>query len=152
MPNYCQNNLRLFTPTEALMQFICKHHLSFAAMLPVEEDTNDARWDAWGTKWDMTESEAEEAASQLEACHETYFDTAWSPPSRALHALSKMFPTDIFQLVWYEPGNRCAGSIVYAGGLMHDLDADGDDDLFNHIGETYFDAVPGDENGEEGAQ
>ncbi len=111
MPNWCNNKLTVTNSTPKLEAFLKEHGLSFEAIVKPELSENDengwatiaAQSAAWGTKWDLTEDEAKETAASLLENDECIFDTAWSPPSEAIRALSEQTGAS-FLLAYYEPG------------------------------------------------
>lgn len=111
MPNWCYNRLTVTESTPKLEAFLKEHGLSFEAIVKPERPENDktgfatidAQVAAWGTKWDLTEEEAKLAAESLLNSDECSFDTAWSPPSEAIRALSELTGAH-FLLAHYEPG------------------------------------------------
>jgi hypothetical protein len=131
MPNWCQNQLTVTGATPELRAWL-EDGFSFQRMKPVHQpETNESspgdRWSlseaqcsAWGTKWDLDETEQAEAASELLDCGNTWFDTAWTPPLEALSALSARFPDETFVLDYHEPGNGFAGRATFEGGGCDD--------------------------------
>ena len=111
MPNWCFNKLTVTNSTPKLEAFLKEHGLSFEAIVkpnrPENDENNfgtiDAQVDAWGTKWDLADDEQKEAAVSLLECGECSFDTAWSPPSEAIRALSEQTGAS-FLLAFYEAG------------------------------------------------
>jgi len=111
MPNWCENKLTVTNSTPKLEAFLKEHGLSFEAIVKPnrpENDENgfgtiDAQVAAWGTKWDLSDYELKEAAASLLECGECNFDTAWSPPSEAIRALSELTGAS-FLLAFYESG------------------------------------------------
>jgi hypothetical protein len=67
----------------------------------------------WGTKWDACSPEVK--SQTLSTIHVT-FETAWSPPSPVVVAMSKQFPELTFELGYCEIGCGYAGSETYRGG------------------------------------
>jgi hypothetical protein len=111
MPNWTHNKLTITNSTPKLEEFLKEHGLSFEAIVKPERPENygdgcstiAAQTDAWGTKWDLDETEAKETAASLLENDECIFDTAWSPPSEAIRALSELTGAS-FLLAYYEPG------------------------------------------------
>lgn len=111
MPNWVNCKLTIIKSTPKLEAFLKEHGLSFEAIVKPERPENDetgcstiaAQTDAWGTKWDLNETEAKETAASLLENDECIFDTAWSPPSEAIRALSELTGAS-FLLAYYEPG------------------------------------------------
>ena len=111
MPNWCSSRLTVTNSTPKLEEFLKEHGLSFEAIVKpdrpeVDEDgfeTVTAQTNAWGTKWDLNENEAKESGTSLLENGSCDFDTAWSPPSEAIRALSELTGAS-FLLAYYEPG------------------------------------------------
>ena len=111
MPNWTENKLTVTNSTPKLEAFLKEHGLSFDAIVkpnrPENDENNfgliDAQITAWGTKWDLADDEQKEAAECLLDYDECSFDTAWSPPSEAIRALSEQTGAS-FRLAYYEPG------------------------------------------------
>ena len=128
MPNYCINRLTVSNKTPEFEAFLKEGGFSFERMAkpnrPESDEvgfaTIDSQVDAWGTKWDLSESEAKEAAETLLDCDYADFDTAWSPPINAIEALSKMFPEVDLTLAYYEPGMCFYGTADFYDGMTSD--------------------------------
>lgn len=111
MPNWTINKLTVTNSTPKLEEFLKEHGLSFEAIVKpdrpeVDEDgseTINAQVHAWGTKWDLDEDEALESATALLETGSCDFNTAWSPPSEAIRALSELTGAS-FRLAFYEGG------------------------------------------------
>ena len=111
MPNWCSSRLTVTNSTPKLEAFLKEHGLSFEAIVKpdrseVDEDgweTVNAQTSAWGTKWDLANDEQKEAAASLLEFGECSFNTAWSPPSEAIRALSELTGAS-FRLAFYEGG------------------------------------------------
>jgi hypothetical protein len=125
MPNYCFNKLTVTNSTPKLEAFLKEHGLSFEAIVKPERPENDengfatigAQTSAWGTKWDLTEEEAKETAESLLNGGSCFFDTAWSPPSEAIRALSELTGAS-FLLAYFEPGCWFWGAEVMEDGCI----------------------------------
>ena len=111
MPNWVNCKLTVTNSTPKLEAFLKEHGLSFEAIVKPERPEDDennfgtvgAQVNAWGTKWDLNETTAKGAADDLLDLGECEFDTAWSPPSEAIRALSELTGAS-FVLAYYEPG------------------------------------------------
>lgn len=131
MPNWCQNHLTVTGATPEFRAWL-KDGFSFERMKPVtppqtENQSASDTWNAngiycssWGTKWDLDENEQRQVADDLLESGETCFDTAWSPPIKAMEALSQMFADVCFQLHYCELGMFFAGTAGFANGNCHD--------------------------------
>jgi hypothetical protein len=125
MPNWCDNKLSIENPSAELIEYLKKEGFSFEKMAPPnrpESDENgfatvDAQAAAWGTKWDLDESDQKEVADSLIENGVATFDTAWSPPTEAIMALSSLFPEDSFTLAFFESGCWFWGVEFFEDGL-----------------------------------
>lgn len=109
MPNWCYN--RLSVRGEKTDEFISAVTNEFGniqileTLYPIPEGVEDwYSWSVtnWGTKWPDREARTyEEKGWQVFS-----FDTAWSPPLAGIKAISAMFPTESFVIV-YEEGGMC---------------------------------------------
>lgn len=128
MPNWCFNKLTVTNSTPELEAFLKEHGLSFEAIVKPNRPENDehgfetvsAQVHAWGTKWDLPDDEAKEAAAFLLNDGECNFDTAWSPPIQAIEALSAKFPQVNFSLHYYETGCMFWGVADFWCGSVED--------------------------------
>ena len=127
MPNWCNNKLTITNSTPKLEAFLKEHGLSFEAIVKPERPENDetgcatigTQTAAWGTKWDLDETEAKETAASLLDIDECIFDTAWSPPSEAIRALSELTGAS-FSLAYFEPGMWFWGAEDITDGYIQD--------------------------------
>ncbi len=128
MPNWCINRLTVSNKTPEFEAFLKEGGFSFERMAkpnrPESDEvgfaTIDSQVDAWGTKWDLNEIEAKEAAESIMEYDYADFDTAWSPPINAIEALSKMFPEVDLTLAYYEPGMCFYGITYFSDGMTSD--------------------------------
>lgn len=80
-----------------------------------DEDWYHNQINTWGTKWDVygnmffTESEGSLSYS---------FDSAWSPPEKAIARLAEIFPTLCIEHKYYEPGCDFWGIVTYQKGEL----------------------------------
>ena len=151
MPNWCENKVYVYGPTEDVDEFFnkCYDNVSrdfqmLEMHLPTPEpkvdesgkETSDWygwRLDNWGCKW--------EVESPIEASEEgVFFDTPWSPPIEAFTRLSKDFPGVEFELAYCELGNWFAGVAVMQNGELIDSVAKEDEDI-KQIARDIFDYV-----------
>jgi hypothetical protein len=78
--------------------------------------SNEERWAAWGTKWDVGEPEA--AADDLLRHGTVSFETAWTPPEPYLKALAAAFPNQSFELYFLDSEEyEFCGVVRYRAGL-----------------------------------
>jgi hypothetical protein len=129
MPNWCVNRLTVSNKTPEFTAFLKENGLNFKKIAPPsypEKLDNsgcaiiNSQIYAWGTKWDLSESEAKESAEFIMEYDYADFDTAWSPPINAIEALSKMFPEVSFTLSYYEPGMCFYGTANFFDGVTSD--------------------------------
>lgn len=119
MPNWCENILTIEDCSAELTEYLKENGLSFEKIKPTPPEMLEGdgwynwRVENWGTKWDLTDNEKEEFSRRLDQDGASLciaFDTAWSPPTQAIVALSNMFPNDLFRLDYYECGCDLAGT------------------------------------------
>lgn len=75
----------------------------------------------WGTKWDVAEANVDEIS--LSKSGKAYsvlynFETAWSPPTRAILSMSQLYTDLIFKLRYYERGCGFKGMFTVRGGAI----------------------------------
>ena len=127
MPNWCNNKLIIEDCSPELAAYLQENGLSFDKIKPTppemleDECSSWYPWRVqnWGAKWDLSEQEQRNAADMLlseDAGFTACFDTAWSPPCRAIAALSAMFPSDSFILHYLELGMMLAGTAHISDG------------------------------------
>lgn len=147
MPNWCNNKLTVTNSTPKLEAFLKEHGLSFEAIVKPERPENDengfatigAQNAAWGTKWDLDETEAKETAASLLENGECIFDTAWSPPSEAIRALSEQTGAS-FLLAYYEPGVWFWGAeSIEDGSICEELVSDDTQEQLHEFLVQYMD-------------
>lgn len=128
MPNYCTNHLTVTGDEAPLAEFLAataddNGHLRFHQLAPVtrpegNDPTNEriiaAQVNTWGTKWDLSSTEAFTRTDAGTAI--IMFDTAWSPPYEWALAASARYPTLQFTLAYDEPGSAFAGVYVLRDG------------------------------------
>jgi len=129
MPNWCQNHLTVTGATPEFRAWQADHGFSFEKMNPPRKRRKadpkgiaalDCYYTTWGTKWDLSDNEQRQVASELLENGSSFFDTAWSPPIQAIEALSRMFSNVGFQLDYCELGMFFAGTATFHGGGCHD--------------------------------
>ncbi len=164
MPNWTNCKLTVTNSTPKLEEFLKEHGLSFEAIVkpePIENDKDGsgtifAQTAAWGTKWDLDENEAKETAAALLSTGHCNFDTAWSPPSEAIRALSELTGAS-FLLAYYEPGCWFWGAEDISEGFIYpEFDSNETQEQLKDFLMEYFDydeddaneAVGWDEEGE----
>jgi hypothetical protein len=147
MPNWCINKLTVTNSTPKLEEFLKEHGLSFEAIVkpePVKDDetgagTIFAQTAAWGTKWDLDEDEALESATSLLENGSCDFNTAWSPPSEAIRALSELTGAS-FLLAYYELGMWFWGvEDISEGFISPELDGEETKEQFKEFLMEHFD-------------
>ena len=142
MPNWCSNNLEVKGPADKVEEFVSKFKSNgFSAFLPTPQELLDHsspledkslkeefikkygaedwyHWNIanWGTKWDVLPDEVYITGNDNDRT--IMFDTAWSPPSEFLSAVSKMYPELTFILQYEEPGMGFFGEAKWENGEM----------------------------------
>ena len=137
MPNWCANNLYVSGDLTRFNEWLKNEFLfnkivSMPSELKDSEPFNDThprrhefkrkygagdwydwRVKNWGTKWDIEDATIDE-------CHPTMlairFETAWSPPQKAIQTLSTFFPELKFKLTYLEEGMGFVGYDTWSGG------------------------------------
>ena len=72
----------------------------------------------WGTKWDIDAD-----ADRINSKSATFgFNSAWSPPSKGIQAVSKLFPKLTFVLAYDEPGMGFDGEVTFKAGVIVEED------------------------------
>ena len=85
----------------------------------VMPDWYNWRVENWGTKWDVTDIAFHE--TKVSMSYE--FDTAWSPPTDVIRALSELFPTAYITHTYKEPGMGFGGCMAFKDGdLMRETE------------------------------
>lgn len=129
MPNWCENILTIENCSAELTEYLKENGLSFEKIKPTPPEMLEGdgwygwRVENWGTKWDLTDNEKEEFSRRLDQDGTSLciaFDTAWSPPTQAIVALSNMFPSDLFRLDYYECGCDLAGTDHIKDGTLNE--------------------------------
>ena len=128
MPNWCDNTLIVRADPSNLRELrkfaevvISKGDdevelLVFDNLVPAPQDIKDSgddyQWcvDNWGTKWDASDTFAQEVTSVNSKAMVYSFITAWSPPEEWVKRVAKLFPTLEFTLEYNEPGMGFSGS------------------------------------------
>lgn len=116
MPNWCSNHIELVGPRDKIEQVFGKAKeenklLELLVPFPDGEYDRDFAINHWGTKWDVDieglDFEPDGAYSRISG----YIDSAWSPPTEALHTWLDDNPDCEAQLLYYEPAMDFAGSM-----------------------------------------
>jgi hypothetical protein len=164
MPNWCSNNIRVSGPAAAIDEFAewlddGKNLLGKILPTPKEltevqspfngtKEESDALiakygfnnwydWNIhnWGTKWDV-EADVQENDGEIGLM----FESAWSPPQRAIALLAKKFDKLSFHHAYLEEGMCFVGYDDYEGGnLVKDFySEDPDSDEWQEIARDEF--------------
>jgi len=140
MPNWCNNSLTIkgdASTLVALKEIIESDGEGLLeAIAPIGEWDYDKAVANWGTKWDIS-TEGLEYTDNGDGTAEItgWFDSAWSPPIEALHALSQDWDSCYIELLYEEPGMCFVGC----------WDSEGADDHYEYnefTSETIKDNVP----------
>lgn len=145
MPNWCNNNLTLTHKDPAMIQraYDALERGEFLSeFCPIPKELGDAIADGsvnesliakygysnwydyctneWGTKWDVGDQGCSDIHPDGTMLH-TYFDSAWSPPTRAYEKLEALgFGVDA---MYYEGGMGYAGT--YSDGNDDEINLEG---------------------------
>lgn len=130
---------------------------SFNNFVPMTKEDYLNSWynwsiENWGTKWDLHEisdyglEDVEKAIAENKGDDELqvsyYFDTAWSPCSPVVVAMSKQFPNLSFEHAYEEDGEAYAGIDTYEAGEcikeLHNEDGKIREFLEKHFGREYY--------------
>ena len=122
MPNWCSNSLTIkgdastLVALKEIIESDGEGLLEAIAPLGGEWDYSKAL-EKWGTKWDIS-SEGLEYTDNGDGTAEItgYFDSAWSPPIEAFHALSQDWDSCYIELKYFEPGMCFIGVWDSEGG------------------------------------
>ena len=122
MPNWCSNSLTIkgdastLVALKEIIESDGEGLLEAIAPLGGEWDYSKAV-EKWGTKWDIS-TEGLEYTDNGDGTAEItgYFDSAWSPPIEALHALSQDWDSCYIELKYFEPGMCFIGVWDSEGG------------------------------------
>lgn len=118
MPNWCSNHIVIEGPTdkvEAIWSIATDDtdHGLLSALHPIGAWDYNKACDEWGTKWDVSMSDANLELIKQDAdvsIIEGYFESAWSPPLGAIeNYLSNNDDVEI-HCKYYEPANDFVGS------------------------------------------
>lgn len=132
MPNWCSNHIELSGPKdkiEALWLEAKEENKLLELLVPFEGTDYDREFaiNCWGTKWDVDteylDFEPDGDYSRITG----YMESAWSPPTEALHTWMDNNPDCEAQLFFYEP------AMDFAGCLDGEITlSECDDDYFKH--------------------
>ena len=174
MPNWCSNKIRIAGPDAAINEFLewvdaGKGLLNKILPTPVEltevqspfngtKEQSDAliakygadNWydwniNNWGTKWDV-DADVQHDGNEVSLI----FDSAWSPPQRAIALLAEKFDNLEIHHAYIEEGNCFAGYDDYQNGqLIGEMSTDDtESEEWNEIAvdEFGFEPWPDDED------
>jgi hypothetical protein len=132
MPNWCENDLTVEGPKEAIDAFMAfaegESPFDFERFVPHPEayrtgDLDDYDWciENWGTKW--TASYVSRGEPEPGLTHGTVMvfynlNTAWSPPLPVIQKASELFPLLSFELRYFESGCCFNGMFCCSGGAV----------------------------------
>lgn len=148
MPNWCSNYLTVSGPKDSLEKLrdelkTATGPLSFENHVPADSAENDSHYTAWGTKWDVSDSDVslEDHSSKEDDAYLTYrFTTAWSPPCLWLGSVVELFPDLTFSMFYEEPGVDFYGEASGEDGLFSEESMTRDDYL-NSQDDTYSELI-----------
>lgn len=130
MPNWCENDLTVEGPKEAIEEFMAfaegESPFDFERFVPRPEryrsgDLDDFDWciENWGTKWNAFHvSRGDPEPGLTDDTIEVVYnlDTAWSPPLPVIQKASELFPLLSFELRYFECGGGFNGMLCCRGG------------------------------------
>ena len=137
MPNWCENKVYVYGPTEDVDAFFnkCYDNVSrdfqmLEMHLPTPESTVDEsgnetsawyqwRIDNWGSKWEFKIGRLLQYEGDTNTGMTTlgfYGDTPWGPPLFGLESISAMYPKLMFYIEYEEPGMGFAGYSQFVNG------------------------------------
>lgn len=122
MSNYCNNYLNISGSIEEINSLLNavrgknsekERCFSFQEIIPCPMGW-DYDWCCknWGTKWDAVDPEV--LIGENNATF--YFESAWTPPTPVIKALTKMYPSLRFDHEYWEPGDVYYGHEIYENG------------------------------------
>ncbi len=164
MPNWCNNYLKVEGDLTKFNAVLGDKSFSIGAFIPTPKELVDtvadgskhpenvAKYGAdnwydwnvanWGTKWDV-DSETKEQSDTVAAFA---FDSAWAPPTKAIAAISKLYPDLKFTLEYFEGGMMfCGIATAEAGELDDDCTEDTNSDLWETVAVGSFGYEPWEE-------
>ena len=128
MPNWCENKLAVYGPTETVLKFH-SYGLDFNKLYPQPDNVDEYETDMpgwwnwrcknWGTKWGASNLASYRGSTLDEDAEFSYqFQTAWAPPIALLKNITKSWPTLEFYLRYEEPGVGFAGAFRILNGRI----------------------------------
>jgi hypothetical protein len=125
MPNECINKLRVTGPI-AERQRLTELWLDdggevFNRILPqprelADEASFEWRCRHWGTRWDVGGQENPADVQERDGETTIVFVTAWDAPLPVIRAMSAVYPSLTFEMVYFEPLNCFAGKARFVSG------------------------------------
>jgi hypothetical protein len=126
MPNWCMNTVTIRGTTEKLQAIIdaAKDDKLLEHLVPIGEWEYGKALEMWGTKWDVTNCDADWTGSPDKDEIYLNFDTAWGPPTIAYDNYTDANDDMHIEASYYEPGMAFVGE--YDSGLdinmSHEVD------------------------------
>lgn len=167
MPNWCQNYIGVNGPAEAineLREWLGDGKNLLSKILPIPKELTETQspfngtkeqsdaliakygvnnwydWAVanWGTKWDLNEVMFGDSPNDNEL--HFYFDSAWSPPQRAISLLAEKFDNLSFHHAYLEEGICFVGYDDYENGAIVDefYSDDSDSDEWKQVASDEF--------------
>lgn len=125
MPNDCENFLYIDGPKSDVLAFIDavktdEKEFDFNKLVPMPQ-SESVSWtvEHWGTKWGAYEElewEIEEDGDNADA--NIFYKTAWSPATKFLINVSKLYPTLTFRHEYGEVGFEFIGTQTIKNGIL----------------------------------
>lgn len=148
MPNHCYNKVSIVGSKDSLEKIKKKlikkggghtNYFSFHKIVPQPNTLKDEEWydwcvSNWGTKWDSYDGDIKSPEIK-EGFSNSYkfitdrtgtstltysFNTAWSPASKVISALTSLFPDVVVTYYYLEEGMDFAGKEVFKDGEIVD--------------------------------
>lgn len=142
MPNVCLNTIEIKGPHNTIHGLMKKAERQddvpalLESMVPIGSADRDTAISAWGTKWDLMDSELkvidnDDGTSTIKG----WVTTAWSPPIEAFKTFIENNAGVDAEIVYYEPGLGFGGHFI-----------NGEDRYIDELYEVY--ARPEDQRGD----
>ena len=142
MPNWCMNTVTISGTTEKLQAIIdaAKDDKLLEHLVPIGEWEYGKALEMWGTKWDVTNCDADWTGSPDKDEIYLNFDTAWGPPTIAYGNYTDANDDMHIEASYYEPGMCFIGEYDSETGLDESYEVDfTDDDWADSIPQNLID-------------
>ncbi len=125
MPNWCINHIELSGPKDKIEELYTKAKQSdelLEHISPIGAYDRDQAINQWGTKWDINPEGLDFVPDGDYSRIQGYFESAWSPPTEAIHTWLDNNPDCDAQLFFFEPAMDFAGSLDCQINLSEESD------------------------------